>query len=60
MVYTVAPAGSLRRSVDLLYKLIAHSTFPQAEIDREREVVLDEIASYLTARLTLWLTISRT
>ena len=47
VVYTVAPAGSLRRSVDLLYELIANSTFPQAEIDREREVVLDEIASYL-------------
>lgn len=47
VVYTVAPAGNLRRSVDLLCELIAHSSFPQAEIDREREVVLDEIASYL-------------
>lgn len=47
VVYTVAPAGNLRRSVSLLYELIAHSTFPQAEIDREREVVYDEIASYL-------------
>ena len=47
MVYTVAPSGNLRRSVDLIYELIAHSSFPQTEIDREREVVLDEIASYL-------------
>ncbi len=47
VVYTVAPSGNLRRSVDLIYELIAHSSFPQAEIDREREVVLDEIASYL-------------
>lgn len=47
VVYTVAPSGNLRRSVDLIYELIAHSSFPQSEIDREREVVLDEIASYL-------------
>ena len=47
VVYTVAPSGNLRRSVDLIYELIAHSSFPQTEIDREREVVLDEIASYL-------------
>lgn len=47
VVYTLAPAGNLRRSVDLVYELIAHSVFPAVEIDREREVVIDEIASYL-------------
>lgn len=47
VVYTLAPAGNLRRSVELVYELIAHSSFPAAEIDREREVVIDEIAGYL-------------
>lgn len=47
VVYTVAPAGNLRRSADLVADLISGSTFPEAEIDREREVVIDEIQSYL-------------
>jgi len=47
VIYTVAPAHNLRRSVDLIADLIINSTFPQAEIDREREVVADEINSYL-------------
>lgn len=47
VLYTVAPAGNLARSVDLIGDLIAGSIFPLAELNREREVVLDEINSYL-------------
>lgn len=46
-VYTLAPRGNLARSVELLADLIASSSFPAAELDKEREVVADEIDSYL-------------
>lgn len=46
-VYTLAPAGNLSRSVELLGDLIANCTFPAVELDREREVVAEEIDSYL-------------
>ncbi|MDE6802120.1 MAG: insulinase family protein [Muribaculaceae bacterium] len=46
-VYTVAPAGNLVRSVELLADLVTDCTFPDAELDKEREVVADEIDSYL-------------
>ena len=35
------------RAVELLADIAFHSTFPAAEIEREKEVVLDEINSYL-------------
>lgn len=35
-----------RRAVDLLTDIVFHSTYPQAEIDREVEVICDEIDSY--------------
>ncbi|MCH5346031.1 MAG: insulinase family protein [Muribaculaceae bacterium] len=47
VVYTVAPAGNLPRSVDLIADLVTDSIFPQAELDKEREVVIDELNSYL-------------
>ncbi len=47
MVYTNAPAGYEERSVELLADLIACSRFPKEEIDREKEVVIEEIHSYL-------------
>ena len=46
-LYSVFPYGNLDRAVELQADLIAHSRFPQAEIDKEREVVADEIDSYL-------------
>lgn len=46
-VYTVFPAGNLPRAVDLIGDLIVNSSFPKNEIDKEREVVADEINSYL-------------
>ncbi|MCM1518584.1 MAG: insulinase family protein [Pseudoflavonifractor sp.] len=46
-LYSVFPAGNLDRAVELQADLVSRSRFPQAEIDREREVVADEINSYL-------------
>lgn len=47
VIYSAFPAGNLVRAVELISDLVANSRFPQAEIDREREVVMDEIDSYL-------------
>ena len=47
MVYTNAPAGYEERAVELLYDLISSSLFPHNEIDKEREVIIEEIYSYL-------------
>lgn len=47
MVYTSAPAGYEARAVELLADIISSSCFPTGEIDREREVVIEEIKSYL-------------
>lgn len=35
------------RAVDILTDLVFHSTYPQSEIDKEVEVIADEIESYL-------------
>lgn len=45
-VYSVFPASYYARAVELISDLIQHSVFPNAELEKEREVVLDEIASY--------------
>ena len=37
----------LERTIDLFEDILFHSTFPAAEQDKERGVILDEIASYL-------------
>ena len=47
VLYSVFPHGNLNRAVDLISDLVISSQFPVAEIDREREVVADEINSYL-------------
>ena len=47
VVYTTYPAGALDRALDLLADLVQNSVFPTAEIDRERQVVEDEIDTYL-------------
>lgn len=36
----------LRRAIDLLFDITLHSTYPQSELEREVEVVVDEIESY--------------
>lgn len=47
MVYTNAPSGYEDRALDLLSDIIASSRFPASEIDKEREVIVEEIYSYL-------------
>lgn len=47
VLYTVAPRYNLPRSIELLGDLITDSLFPAAELDKERDVVADEINSYL-------------
>ncbi|MBK0379962.1 M16 family metallopeptidase [Mucilaginibacter segetis] len=37
----------LERTIDLFEDILFHSTFPTEEIEKERGVILDEIASYL-------------
>jgi predicted Zn-dependent peptidase len=46
-VYSIFPAGHLQRAVDLIADLAINSQFPDAELDKEREVVAEEIDSYL-------------
>lgn len=46
MLYSVFPGQHLPRAVDLLADLVQWSVFPQEELDRERDVVLEEAASY--------------
>lgn len=47
MIYTNAPAGYADRGLDLLSDLIMNASFPEAEIEREKEVIVEEIKSYL-------------
>ncbi|RZA02274.1 MAG: insulinase family protein [Sphingobacteriaceae bacterium] len=37
----------LERTIDLFEDILFHSTFPEDELEKERGVILDEIASYL-------------
>ena len=46
MLYTNAPAGYEARAVELLADLVTTAHFPEAELDRERGVILEEIHSY--------------
>ena len=46
IVYSVFPAGYLDRAAELLADLLTCPTFPEAEIEKERHVVCDEIQSY--------------
>lgn len=45
-VYTIAPAGYEERSLELISDLIKNAVFPAGELDREREVIIEEIFSY--------------
>lgn len=46
-VYTISPAGYEERGVELVADLMAHASFPTQEIDKERDVIVEEINSYL-------------
>lgn len=47
MVYTNAPAGYEDRAMELVADIIRDSVFMKEELDREREVIVEEIHSYL-------------
>lgn len=44
--YAAVPADYVQRAVDLLTDMVFHSVYPQKEIDKEKEVICDEIESY--------------
>ena len=46
VLYSAFLAEHFPRAVELLADIVFHSTFPQAEIDKEVEVIIDEIQSY--------------
>lgn len=43
VIYTTYPAGHTTRALDLVADLVENSQFPAVEIERERQVVADEI-----------------
>jgi predicted Zn-dependent peptidase len=45
-LFTVCLQDDTERAIELLSDLIFHSQFPENEIEKEREVVIDEIHSY--------------
>lgn len=47
VVYSTAPAGYLDRAASLLAEMVADSLFPDSEIAREKQVVAEEIDTYL-------------
>lgn len=47
VVYTIFPAGNESRAVELLSDLVFNSTFPESQLDKEKDVVAEEIDSYL-------------
>ena len=46
VVYTAFLTEHLERALELLGDIVFHSTFPQHEIEKETEVIIDEIQSY--------------
>ncbi len=47
VVYSIFPLGHLDRAAALIAQLVAEASFPPEELEKEREVVIDEINSYL-------------
>lgn len=45
-LYSVCMAEDIERAMELLADLLLYSQFPPAEIEKEKEVVIDEINSY--------------
>lgn len=46
MIYSAFPIEHYDRAIELLSDLVMNSTFPKKEMDKEREVIVDEINSY--------------
>lgn len=47
MIYSNFPDGYASRSIELIADIVRNSVFPEKELEKEREVVIDEINSYL-------------
>ncbi len=45
-IYATVPTEYTERAIELLADIVLNSTFPENEIEKERDVVLDEIQSY--------------
>lgn len=45
-LYTIFPQGTAARAIELVADLAINSQFPEHEVEKEREVVIDEINSY--------------
>ena len=46
MLYSLFPQEHMGRAIELIADLVMNSTFPEAEIEREMDVVLEEVAGY--------------
>jgi predicted Zn-dependent peptidase len=46
VIYSSFLKGHYARAVDLIFDILLNSTFPVKELEREKEVILDEINSY--------------
>ena len=46
VVYAAFMKEDFKRAADLIFDIVFHSTYPQHEIDKECEVIVDEIESY--------------
>lgn len=46
LVYSLFPTGNMPRAMELIADLVQNSIFPDRELEKEREVVLEEILSY--------------
>ena len=45
-IYSISKTEDYERAIELMTDLIIHSQFPENEIEKERDVILDEIQSY--------------
>jgi predicted Zn-dependent peptidase len=45
-IYSICLSEDIERAMELLSDLVFNSQFPEAEIEKEREVIIDEINSY--------------
>lgn len=45
-LYSIFPCEHFERAIELIADLVANSQFPEKELEKEREVVLEEIDSY--------------
>lgn len=45
-IYSIFLQADFRRAIELIADLVYHSTFPAQAIEKERDVILDEISSY--------------